>query len=185
MTTSVIRTLTLVSLMRPVIRPCLMLLVVVLASGRARGGAATAAVVWQPAGVGLPVWMAGCWAGQRGGERFLERWIVADPLTLLSVAHTTKDGRMTAFEFLRVTVRDGKVLYIAQPNGRTPTEFTATSITADRIVFENPAHDFPKRVIYQRKTADWLSASIDGGSETANRVVYEMARQPCEGGRQD
>lgn len=160
-------------------RSCLMLLVLVFVGGRVTGGTAAAAVAWQPAGVALPVWMTGCWAGQRGGERFFERWIVADPLTLLSVAHTTKDGRMTAFEFLRVTVRDGKVLYIAQPGGRPPTEFTATSVTADRIVFENPAHDYPKRVIYQRKDADWLNASIDGGSDTANRVVYEMARQPC------
>ena len=143
------------------------------------------ALVVQSAPQDVPTWLAGCWAGQRGGERFFERWIPADPSTLLSVAHTTKDGRMTAFEFLRVTVRDGKVLYIAQPGGRPPTEFTATSVTADRVVFENPAHDFPKRVIYQRKGADWLSASIDGGSETANRVVYEMARQPCEGERRD
>jgi Domain of unknown function (DUF6265) len=157
-----------------------MLLVVVLVMGRAPVTGAAAGDAWQPAGVAVPVWMAGCWAGQRGGERFFEHWVAADPSTLLSVAHTTKDGRMTAFEFLRVTVRDGKVLYIAQPNGRPPTEFTATSLTADRVVFENPAHDFPKRVIYQRKDADWLSASIDGGSETANRVVYEMARQPCE-----
>jgi hypothetical protein len=139
------------------------------------------ALILQPVPKDLPSWMTGCWAGQRGGERFYERWIAADATTLLSVAHTTKGGRMTAFEFLRVTVKDGKVVYIAQPGGGPPTEFTATSVTADRIVFENPTHDFPKRVIYRRKDANALTASIDGGSDAANRVVYEMTRQGCEG----
>ncbi len=138
------------------------------------------ALVFQSAPQAVPTWMTGCWAGQRGAERFYERWIAADATTLLSVAHTTKGGRMTAFEFLRVTVKNGTVVYIAQPSGRPPTEFTATSMTADRIVFENPTHDFPKRVIYQRTAADALAASIDGGSPTQGRVDYAMTRTSCE-----
>jgi hypothetical protein len=134
----------------------------------------------QSATSAFPVWLTGCWAGERGGERFHERWVAADPSTLLSVAHTTKDGRMTAFEFLRVIVRDGKAVYVAQPGGAPPTEFTATTMTGDRVVFENPAHDFPKRVIYQRTGADRLTASIDGGSERDNRVEYRMTRAACD-----
>ena len=141
---------------------------------------AAAAGVWQPAASALPVWLSGCWAGERGGERFQERWVVADASTLLSVAHTTKGGKMTAFEFLRVTVRDGKAVYVAQPGGAPPTEFTATTMTGDRVVFENPAHDFPKRVIYERTGTDRLTASIDGGSERINRVEYRLTRAACD-----
>ena len=93
--------------------------------------------------------MVGCWAGEHAGERFHERWTRADPSTLLAVSHTVKAGRMTAFEFLRVVVKDGKAVYVAQPGGAPPTEFVASSATGERIVFENPAHDFPKRVIYR------------------------------------
>ena len=142
-------------------------------------GLAPAAVVWQPA-TGLPAWLAGCWGGERSGERFEERWMAADAATLLGIAQTTKGGRLTAFEFLRVIVRNGKAVYVAQPNGAAPTEFTATAQTADRVVFENPSHDYPKRVIYERTGADRITASIDAGSDDAKRVDYAMTRQACD-----
>ena len=86
---------------------------------------------------------------------------------------------MTAFEFLRVVVKDGKAVYVAQPGGAPPTEFVASSATAERIVFENPAHDFPKRVIYQRSGPDRLTASIDGGRGSRERVEFAMTREAC------
>jgi hypothetical protein len=128
----------------------------------------------------LPVWMTGCWSGERGAEKFHERWTGGDDSTLLGVAHTTKAGKLAAFEFLRVVVKDGRAVYVAQPNGAPPTEFAATAATATRVVFENPAHDFPKRVIYEKSGADRLTASIDGGSEKANRIEYPMTRAACD-----
>jgi uncharacterized protein DUF6265 len=152
-------------------------LVLLAAVAAVPAGIAAAAVIGQPASP-LPAWMAGCWAGEQAGERFHERWTLADESTLLSVAHTTKGGKMTAFEFLRVILRNGKVVYAAQPGGAPPTEFTATTTTADRIVFENPSHDFPKRVIYERRGADRLTASIDDGTER-KRMVFAMSREDC------
>lgn len=128
----------------------------------------------------LPTWMVGCWAGEQAGERFHERWIAADSATLLGVSHTVKAGKMTAFEFLRVVPKNGKATYVAQPGGAPPTEFVATSQTAARIVFENPAHDFPKRVIYERSGTDRLTASIDGGTTGSQRIEFAMARERCE-----
>lgn len=128
----------------------------------------------------LPAWIAGCWAGDRGGERFHERWIVADPSTMLGLAHTVKGGAMTAFEFLRIVARDGRAAYVAQPGGAAPTEFVASSHTAERIVFENPQHDYPKRVIYERSDPDRLTASIDAGAPERRRVEYAMTRTRCD-----
>jgi hypothetical protein len=134
--------------------------------------------VLQP-GSGVPTWMAGCWSGSRGDEQFQERWTLADPTTLLGVSHTVKAGKVTAFEFLRVIVKNSKAVYVAQPGGVPPTEFVATNVTADQIVFENPKHDFPKRVIYRRSGAEQLTASIDGGAAGSNRVEFAMKRQGC------
>jgi Domain of unknown function (DUF6265) len=136
------------------------------------------ALILQPASV-LPAWIAGCWSGTRDGERFHERWTLADASTLLGVSHTVKDGKMTAFEFLRVVVKDGRAVYVAQPGGVPPTEFVAASMTAERIVFENPAHDFPNRVIYERSGADRLTAAIDGGASSNHRVEFAMTREDC------
>jgi len=138
----------------------------------------------------LPGWIAGCWSGTRGAERFTERWTAADATTLLGVAHTVKNGSLSAFEFLRIVVRGDHLIYIAQPNGAPPTEFTAPA--ADRtpaaVIFANPQHDFPKRVGYQRDGATGLTAWIDGGPSTAlgtgaaggSRLEYAMTRTPCE-----
>ena len=153
------------------------LLLVYLISSAVTGHAA--AVILQPATV--PAWMAGCWSGSRGEERFHERWTLADPATLLGVSHTLKGGRVSAFEFLRVIVKNGKAVYVAQPGGVPPTEFVATDVSADQIVFENPKHDFPKRVIYRRSGADHLTASIDGGASADSRVEFAMKRQGCGG----
>ena len=137
------------------------------------------ALMLQPASV-LPAWIAGCWSGTRDSERFHERWTLVDDSTLLGVSHTVKGGKMTAFEFLRVIAKGGKAVYVAQPGGVPPTEFVASSTTAERIVFENPTHDFPKRVIYQRSGADRLTASIDGGPvNKQQRLEFAMTREEC------
>jgi hypothetical protein len=138
----------------------------------------------------LPGWIAGCWSGTRGAERFTERWAAADAATLMGVAHTVKDGRLSAFEFLRIVVRGDRLVYIAQPNGAPPTEFAAAPAdqTPAAITFANPQHDFPKRVGYQQTAAKGLTAWIEGGPSTApgtaagggSRIEYAMTRTPCE-----
>jgi hypothetical protein len=138
----------------------------------------------------LPGWIAGCWSGTRGAERFTERWTAADDTTLIGVAHTVKDGRLSAFEFLRIVVRGDRLVYIAQPNGAPPTEFAATPAdqTPAAITFANPQHDSPKRVGYRKTSARGLTAWIDGGPSPAvetspaggSRIEYAMTRTPCE-----
>ena len=42
-------------------------------------------------------------------------------------------------------------------------------------VFENPQHDFPKRIIYRKGEADSLTASVDGGEGTKG-ISYAYRR---------
>jgi hypothetical protein len=51
-------------------------------------------------------------------------------------------------------------VYIAQPNGGTATEFVLTELGATRAVFENPRHDYPKRIAYELSGEGELSATI-------------------------
>lgn len=129
----------------------------------------------------LPVWITGCWTGSRGAETFTERWTAADASTLIGTSHTVKAGALSAFEFLRVVLKDGVPVYVAQPNGVPPTEFRATAQRAGEITFENPAHDFPKRVGYRRIDASHLTAWIDGGAGAKGpRLEFAMTRTPCD-----
>lgn len=129
----------------------------------------------------LPRWMAGCWSGSRDGEQFSERWIVADAAAMIGTSHTVKSGALSAFEFLRVVLKGGTAVYIAQPNGAPPTEFAATGQSTSTIVFVNPSHDFPKRVGYRLVDATHLTAWIDGGAGAAGpRFEFPMTRASCD-----
>ena len=122
------------------------------------------------AAIGDLAWLAGAWVGTRGVEgatSIEERW--SPPLggAMLAVSRTVSRGTMGAFEFLRIVERDGGLVYIAQPGGAPPTEFVLTEMGGTRAVFENPRHDYPKRIVYELSAEGGLSATIGltkGGS---------------------
>lgn len=120
--------------------------------------------------IGDLAWLAGDWVGTRGTSgttTIEERW--GPPLggSMLGVSRTVSRGTMSAFEYLRVVEREGGLIYIAQPNGGAATEFVLSEFTATRAVFDNPRHDYPKRIVYELTPEGGLSATIGfmkGGS---------------------
>ena len=118
-------------------------------------------------------WLAGTWSGGEGPVRFEERWTPAGGGVMLAVSRTLKGDRLVAFEFLRIVERDGSLVYIAQPNGRPPTEFMMTAITTDSVTFENPAHDFPKKIRYTKRADGSLEATVSDGGQKAETFVFK------------
>jgi hypothetical protein len=108
-------------------------------------------------------WIAGNWAATRGTSgttSIEERWSPPLAGSMLAVSRTVSRDRLRAFEYLRILERDAGLVYIAQPNGRTPTEFVLTEIAPNRAVFENPRHDSPQRIVYELSADGGLTASI-------------------------
>lgn len=105
-------------------------------------------------------WMAGHWSATDGGETSEELWLPPAGGMMLGV-HRDAKGDRGSFEFLRIAVQDGKVVYLAQPSGRPPTAFTLVESTKERAVFTNPQHDFPKRILYWKKGLQ-LCARVEG-----------------------
>lgn len=107
-------------------------------------------------------WLEGPWVGTRGsGSSIEERW--SPPLggAMLAVSRTVNtSGKMVAFEYLRIVERDGGLIYVAQPGGGKPTEFVGTSVSPTRVVFDNPRHDYPKRIVYEVSPEGVLTATI-------------------------
>jgi hypothetical protein len=129
------------------------------------------------AGLEVLAWLPGAWTGRHGTASIEERWGPTSGGAILGTARTVERGRMVAFEFLRILEQEGTLIYVAQPNGGPATEFTLTEATATRLVFENPAHDYPKRVVYERQGENGLTTEIsdtDGGNP--NRATY--TREP-------
>ncbi len=107
-------------------------------------------------------WIAGNWTGTMGRATMEENWLPAAGGAMLGISRVVAGPRMVAFEFLRIIQRDGEIYYVAQPGGRAATEFKLTSVTATRVVFENPAHDHPKIITYEKSGEGKLVATIEG-----------------------
>jgi hypothetical protein len=118
-------------------------------------------------------WLSGEWTGVKGRASIEERWTPAAGGAMLAVSRTIAGDRLVAFEFLRIVERDGGLVYLAQPNGRPPTEFVLTKIDAASATFENPDHDFPKIIRYTRRDDGSLEATISGvNGEKAQSFVF-------------
>ncbi|MBK7121923.1 MAG: hypothetical protein IPH68_03420 [Chitinophagaceae bacterium] len=66
---------------------------------------------------------------------------------------------------------------VEDQNNRQPIAFKMTKGDDNMFVFENPAHDFPKRIVYRFVTADSLHAFIDDGTEAGKKQNFYYKRQ--------
>lgn len=116
-------------------------------------------------------WMAGSWAGAEGRFEHEEHWTAPRGGAMVGMHRTVGSGRMVEFEFLRIEERDGTLVYLAMPGGRSPaTPFTLAELDRERVVFENAAHDFPQRVLYWKDGAA-LRARVEGTVDGRQRSM--------------
>lgn len=121
-------------------------------------------------------WLAGHWCGQQGKTFSEETWMAPRGGQLVGMHRDTRDGKAIGFEFMRIAQQDGRWVLLAQPGGTAVTAFPAERVEENRIVFANPAHDFPKRVIYARPDADTLQARVDDGRDDGKALEWTWRR---------
>jgi hypothetical protein len=122
-------------------------------------------------------WIAGAWETAPGGKRQSEEhWTTAAGATMMGMSRTVAGEKTVEFEYLRIEQRADGIYYVAHPKARCPgTDFKLTRVSANEVVFENPQHDFPKRIIYRKGADDSLKASVDGGEGT-KAISYAYRR---------
>ncbi len=125
-------------------------------------------------------WLSGCFAMETPrGAKIVEQWTRPEGGLMLGVNRTVRGDKAVAFEFLRIHADGEALVYTAMPNGKNETPFRVTAQTDSQVVFENPAHDFPKRILYQ-KSADGVLARVDGGEAAPGRKQeFAMKSVPC------
>ena len=122
-------------------------------------------------------WIAGDWQTAPGGRAQIEEhWTNVAGGSMMGMSRTVAGDKTVEFEYLRIEQRADGVYYVAHPKARCPgTDFKLTKSSATEAVFENPQHDFPKRIIYRKIGEDGLTASIDGGEGTKS-MAFPMKR---------
>jgi hypothetical protein len=113
-------------------------------------------------------WITGDWQTAPGGRtRVEEHWTEPAGGTMIGMGRTVAGGKTAEFEYLRLEQRADAIYYVAHPKARSPgTDFKLTRLNGQEAVFENPQHDFPKRILYRKNADGSLTASIDGGEGT-------------------
>jgi len=125
----------------------------------------------------LPGWLAGGWVTQSDDGGWSEEWWTPPRGGVMLGAGRSGNGdKVVSWEQTRIEQARGKISFCALPKGQAGACFTATKVTAEEIVFENPAHDFPTRVAY-RRVGQEVAAEISGPNG-ANRQSWRFKRIP-------
>jgi hypothetical protein len=124
--------------------------------------------------------MSGCWRLEANGRTIDEHWLAPAGGSLMGISRTVAEGKTVEYEFLQIRDLPDGLTYIARPSGQPEASFRMLSRTADEIVFENPAHDFPQRIRYRRAGPDALHARIEGTLKGKERSIdFPYRRAAC------
>ena len=102
--------------------------------------------------------------------------------TMLGTARNVKVSKTTFIEFAMIHVDNGKLAITVQ-SGLTSekTTFPMVTLKSGEVVFENPQHDFPQRILYRSTGKNGLFAKIDGTMKgKAASEEFPMKRVSCQ-----
>lgn len=111
-------------------------------------------------------WFTGCWAYTSPRVVIEEHWMKPAGGSMIGMSRTLRRGAAgdstIAWEFIRIFARGVDLVYAAQPHDQPQAEFVSEKVGDGEVVFANPAHDYPQRIIYRRAGSDSLRARIEG-----------------------
>jgi hypothetical protein len=126
--------------------------------------------------------MAGCWRGDGGVDKNIEeQWTAADSDVMLAMTRYVdeNDGHTHGWEFSRIVADSAGITLIPAPMGTAQGRFRMTTSPAGEARFEDPAHDFPRRIIYRRPDARTLVVHLDGGEGSSEAREMRLESVPC------
>lgn len=127
-------------------------------------------------------WMGGCWERASRSGVVEEQWTAPRGGSMLGLSRTIRGDSTVAWEAIRIYARADRLVYAATPSGQAPAEFESTVVSDTLVVFENPEHDFPQRILYRPAVGDSLHARIEGMRGTELRGAdFRYGRARCAG----
>ena len=125
-------------------------------------------------------WISGCWEGRDTNRLYDEQWMKPEGSLMLGMSRTIVGGKATEFEFLQIRQQGTDIFYVAKPSGQAEASFKLIQNSKQEAVFENPAHDFPQRIIYRLQPDGSMTARIEGKMNGSERGIdFPMERVSC------
>ena len=109
-------------------------------------------------------WMLGQWQQDDGKKVTTEIWTNLSPTTFDGVGQTVlkSENKISFLESLRIIEMSGEIFYLAKvSHNEFPISFKLMECSNNAAVFENPAHDFPKKIVYNlSENGNFLTVTV-------------------------
>jgi uncharacterized protein YciI len=127
----------------------------------------------------FPEFLEGTW--KRENKEIYEHWDKLNNLTLKGFSYELNDEQIRITEYLEISKKNNDIIYTAtviNQNQGKGIEFKLTK-TGSTYTFENPNHDFPKKIVYQKLLETEISVQISDGKQ--KEFSYRMTKQNIKG----
>ncbi len=109
-------------------------------------------------------WFVGRWTQVEGPDLVsYEEWQRVSPTLYKGLSWTLYHNDTVHVETIDMVLEGQDIYYIPTvPENKGPVRFKMSTMAADSVVFENPAHDFPQKITYEARGDSMLMAQISG-----------------------
>ncbi|HOD10704.1 MAG TPA: DUF6265 family protein [Flavobacterium sp.] len=110
-------------------------------------------------------WFLGEWKNTSPEMDFTENWKKETDSSYRAQSFIVAANDTVFFEHVLLEEANDSLFYRAYERKEKLSQavsFYATKIDSNQIIFENPKHDFPTKIIYKKVTTDSIVASIYG-----------------------
>jgi hypothetical protein len=129
----------------------------------------------------LPMWLQGEWISTQDSIDFVESWKALSDSVFEGHGNAYKGDTVLFSEELQIRRKGDTIYYIptvADQNQGQPVWFRFTKTDSASFLAENPAHDFPKTILYELKGKDSLIATLKGVEDGQERTeVFRMKKR--------
>lgn len=131
----------------------------------------------------FPDFLQGTWKVEN--KEMYEHWDKLNDNSLKGFSYNTKDGALNISEYLDITQAKKDIIYTAtvlnQNQGRG-ISFKLNKV-GDTYSFENPKHDFPKKISYKKVSETEVFVEVSDGKQ--NEFSYKMTKQIPKSNEED
>ena len=124
-------------------------------------------------------WLLGDWqTSQMNNKITTESWWQVSDYSFEGLGQSLHDGAIKSSESLRLVEMSDAVFYIAKvTHNPMPIAFQLTTCTREEATFENPEHDFPKRIEYSLINAQTIQVYVSDGANKGFTLNFTRVEQ--------
>ena len=123
----------------------------------------------------VPHFLQGTWKMEN--QDIYEHWDQLNDSNLKGFSYKMKDGEIIVTEYLDISTHQNETIYTAtviNQNKGQGVNFNLTN-TDSTFTFENPNHDFPKKIVYQKLSDTEIEVQVSDGAQKG--FSYKMLKE--------